>query len=840
MALELIYTSAPAGVKPGTRGFCTVACSRELPGPLAMTLESLSGYRHLFAPNSENARLNPVVRSHLIFKFNGSPVHLLSRIADAGYDYSQRTNKIAHYLVLRSNERPSAGPAELFTRPNLFVEQWNGEPTVFAHDKAIPKFDAAPEVCSAWQRLTGDAGWGGILAAAAIRRQPVGLIFKVGQDVFPLYREAIALLPTETRWQATFSTFYSKMPPGFECLWRTVLLDSPEEPQVRAVSNSIFLDLTRPLGNADSFVRDSETARWVEAARTGTHPQSAQAATKSIFATNQQSAAPFEELSLGPDDEELSIDDMLGNASTRTGASPFAGDASEFGGGSPSGGSPFAPQIILRRKKSKTRFILPLLFILALIGAVGAAGYYCFSGPEKNKKADNNTEVVKTTTEKSTEKSEETANANGEAAKESPAEKNQSDGMNEKNDVKDKKTKEDLKAEPEADQKDAEEVAKAAADRKAKEEKKEEEEKLAADKQICQNFLDEAAKLCLSFSEGTDYYKNYSEKRNHVERTEFASFVVNKLKEPCKETIELCPKRNWRIQVKLEPFFRLSKFTYNAIDKIIGESSTENNEKYRFIQFNCNWLIDGASDGDAKGLYTFLTIDLNTDTGISIYHHYDKQQGWNDYLNQANLCLLSTLSWLIVDEKDNVIVEAHGQAFEPFNDYPPLTFSAEENSIFNEKDNKKGKKILFGRLIPEPERLFNGETDQFYFSLELYQRESNKTIGVVSKKPQDGNASYNVTVAGDIISPLTFEANLSVVNNRLSLTTNANLTTNAKDDEVKNNNILNEEQKNQLVKFSVSTGYRILLKHQDRPDACIVVVDVPPQPSPQVTSDNKE
>ena len=62
---ELIYTSAPKGLATGSRGFCTVAATAELPNSLAKKLEGLSGYNHLFDPGDSR---NPVNYSFVTFK----------------------------------------------------------------------------------------------------------------------------------------------------------------------------------------------------------------------------------------------------------------------------------------------------------------------------------------------------------------------------------------------------------------------------------------------------------------------------------------------------------------------------------------------------------------------------------------------------------------------------------------------------------------------------------------------------------------------------------------------------------------------------------------------------
>lgn len=74
MTQELIYTSAPRGLRPGTQGFCTVVSTQGMPVNLAMQLESLSGYRHLYPPGSPQESQNPVTWSHLRLRVGGAGV----------------------------------------------------------------------------------------------------------------------------------------------------------------------------------------------------------------------------------------------------------------------------------------------------------------------------------------------------------------------------------------------------------------------------------------------------------------------------------------------------------------------------------------------------------------------------------------------------------------------------------------------------------------------------------------------------------------------------------------------------------------------------------------------
>ena len=97
---------------------------------LADRLEALSGYRHVFSANDPNTHLNPIVFSHLRITVGGKPYHLLSRVCDAGLDYTQRSNKFAHHVVLDQKELIAAGPAALLAAPGFMELEWEGEPRV--------------------------------------------------------------------------------------------------------------------------------------------------------------------------------------------------------------------------------------------------------------------------------------------------------------------------------------------------------------------------------------------------------------------------------------------------------------------------------------------------------------------------------------------------------------------------------------------------------------------------------------------------------------------------------------------------------------------------------------
>ena len=84
-------------------------------------------------------------------------------------------------------------------------------------------------------------------------------------EILALVNEAMSLLPAQRRWDISFSTYYTKLPPGVDCVWRFVLQGSPEAQVASRLPGATVIDLCRPLGRAVG-------GPLVEAARTGQLP----------------------------------------------------------------------------------------------------------------------------------------------------------------------------------------------------------------------------------------------------------------------------------------------------------------------------------------------------------------------------------------------------------------------------------------------------------------------------------------------------------------------------------------------------------------------------------------
>lgn len=313
MSEEIIYTSAPQGLKMGSRGFCTVASTPGMASTLAALLESLSGYRHLASPGDAS---NPTVYNHLTARVGGRELHILSRIADAGLDYSGRSNKLVHHVVLGPQESSPTGPTWVQQQLGFHERQWSEEPRILPAGRVPPKGDNPPRPCTAWQSLMGDAGWAGVLAESATKPggREVWLIYPPGADVLAVVGESIALLPPALRWQATYSTFFTKLPPGVECRWRFVPDGTDEAVTLRKKYELGAIDLCRP----QKVKVESE---WTAAARAGRFPQ--------FGGRREQGALPAELPFAEPTAPTISIDYSLDPLTIGEAPPPLPGERVE-------------------------------------------------------------------------------------------------------------------------------------------------------------------------------------------------------------------------------------------------------------------------------------------------------------------------------------------------------------------------------------------------------------------------------------------------------------------------------------------------------------------------------
>jgi hypothetical protein len=242
MAWELYYTSAPRGLRPGSRGFCTVARTEGMPLAMADRLESLSGYQPA-GMHATSATLSlPPLLAHWRLPTLGRPRSVLSRVAMGGSDYSGRLNKLAYHLMLETSEQASPGPAWMLVQPGVMKTTWEGEPRLLKPLKlsiaAAASILSEPATDNRHARALADAFVADATKSAAI-------VYPHGIDPLPLLADALSLLEARLRWQVTFSTSFQELSAGLSCTWRCISAETPAaEDASRHATSGLVIDLT--------------------------------------------------------------------------------------------------------------------------------------------------------------------------------------------------------------------------------------------------------------------------------------------------------------------------------------------------------------------------------------------------------------------------------------------------------------------------------------------------------------------------------------------------------------------------------------------------------------------
>ena len=242
MAQELLFTSAPKGLKPGSSGPCIVQMSDSMPPLLMQRLEAISVYRVVGDGQEPIPSL-----SHVLVDMNGMRRHVVSRVAHAGTDHAGRPNRLAHHLVLHGEELGLGGPAWLVQQP-VFKTAWDGRVAYLEGEAWLPEGPTQPvHVCANWKTVAGDAGWAGVVAEAALAPspKPVWIIHRRSVPVLALLDEAVSVVPPRERWRITFSTQFTQPLPSAECTIRFCLAGT-DAAHAALHAEGVVLDLSSP------------------------------------------------------------------------------------------------------------------------------------------------------------------------------------------------------------------------------------------------------------------------------------------------------------------------------------------------------------------------------------------------------------------------------------------------------------------------------------------------------------------------------------------------------------------------------------------------------------------
>jgi hypothetical protein len=208
MAQQLVYTSAGKLLDAGRSGFGTVARSKSLSPLLVSAIERVSQFANI--RGTERSR---VIFVHRRIVAANNRVHLISRIADAGADYTGRTNHIAHHLIV-SQEEMNGAAARGITPADVLMQfpwlpRWEGAPKFFGPEEDVPlerviQPSGGISARAAWTRLTGNPSHARLLAWDGAPRNGVLLVPR-GADPLALLAEALAEFGPQS-WSRTFTT----------------------------------------------------------------------------------------------------------------------------------------------------------------------------------------------------------------------------------------------------------------------------------------------------------------------------------------------------------------------------------------------------------------------------------------------------------------------------------------------------------------------------------------------------------------------------------------------------------------------------------------------------------
>ena len=239
---ELVNTSLPSGLLPGTHGFATVAMTRGLGDSLRRRLEDLSAYVHkTSAHDATYETANPVSWNHLVLP-RGE--HLFSRIAASPFDYTGRTNRLARLVCLPQGETGKYNAADvLLSEKDYFAAPWEGEARWLEPNATLAARFASsrPRVSLKpvhWTALFGEdngcryaAGFAALLRAS-LEKGGKNLAFVSSQDfdrdgtrALELIGDLIALMPQSLQPEVTFSTYPCAIPVGTKCAIRVYRRD---------------------------------------------------------------------------------------------------------------------------------------------------------------------------------------------------------------------------------------------------------------------------------------------------------------------------------------------------------------------------------------------------------------------------------------------------------------------------------------------------------------------------------------------------------------------------------------------------------------------------------------
>ena len=215
MAYQLIYTSVRRGLIPGRSGYTVAARHRQIRERLVSEIERGSGYTYAKKGQS------PKIYAHRKFDISGVLYHVLTRIVDAGSDYTGRTNHLAHHLICEDDELKNCGatPAEILYGYD-WLDRYEEEPRYFDDKEIVNVSKYAGKIklpASNWKNIRGNAGDAALLVDNEGKVKSSIVVTNSDQSsqlnpLLPLIAESSQLigLGTVNSSAVTFTTYFQE------------------------------------------------------------------------------------------------------------------------------------------------------------------------------------------------------------------------------------------------------------------------------------------------------------------------------------------------------------------------------------------------------------------------------------------------------------------------------------------------------------------------------------------------------------------------------------------------------------------------------------------------------
>lgn len=201
---------------------------------LMLQLEKLSYYQHLSLSGGQE---RPIYSCRVV-DIRGSQYHVLSRIQDAGLDFTGRTNFLAHHLVFTPEEiRKLPSPPIIMRSWSGWMKSWSAEPQLLEAEGWSSLSGLAANVsvpANTWKEVTGDGinGYGLLEVRAGVAFRVDGL---TEEAILNLFAESLELLELRdprrdfraTAWQHTFTTSMQEQDNPGDFRWRCLHSDNP-------------------------------------------------------------------------------------------------------------------------------------------------------------------------------------------------------------------------------------------------------------------------------------------------------------------------------------------------------------------------------------------------------------------------------------------------------------------------------------------------------------------------------------------------------------------------------------------------------------------------------------